>query len=251
MTNIVTKQTNSLALSEDNSDWGVPQNLSQSDIIIPKANVMQMMSKKVIDGEATFGQIRDSLNNTLLGDIMNPMPFVPFWMNKFWIEYTLDDKGKRKFLEKKAITFENENLKYKEGLIERDRVMEFYVLNANNIKNEMAEIGGGTVPLILTFRRSSLSGGKKLATQMYASNAAAGLSPAGMVSQLVVTKVTNDEGTFAVMDVKSLVQSTPEQVKSALYWFKKAKVSEIVADDSDLVAEEQTSKPVKDIESPF
>src|SRR3954471_23034774 len=62
-------------------DWGMPK-LTAQDVVLPKILAMQGMSKLVTDGVAVMGEFRDSLNNVVLGDLKNPIEFIPFHLEK-------------------------------------------------------------------------------------------------------------------------------------------------------------------------
>lgn len=224
------------------SDWGVPT-VSARDIVIPKILAMQGLSKKVTDGEAVLGEFRDSLNNAKLGDTKNPIEFIPFYMEKVWIVF--EDRRAAgaqlpnfKFIKTVAIDSSNENWPYEEVLngvlIRRDRTMNFYCLLPAQVKD------GTGIPHVLSFRRTSLRAGQKLATTMFMKNIKAGKTPASMVMEISGTKTSNDKGTFIVLDVKEKRASTEAEVAEAFNWVKAIRTGTTKVDDSDLQAEATT-----------
>jgi hypothetical protein len=228
----------------DVNAWG-NGGLSASDIVIPRILLMQGMSQKVLDGEAAFGEFRESLNNELLGKFDKGFEVIPFAMRKVFIEYDASDEKKKRFLRVVPITPKNEDLPYEdeeknlEGKlipVSRDRVMEFYVLRPEEIDM------GGAMPYILSFRRTGLKNGKKLATQMYVKNTSAGKTPASVIVTVLATKESNNEGTWAVTDV-ALSRPTPDKyIAEAFKWLQlinqgRAKVDESAyAEESGAVA---------------
>ncbi len=213
------------------SDWGDSQ-VSSQDIFIPRVLLMQPMSEKVTAGEAAFGELRSSLDHAKLGDFKTPLEIIPICMQKTWVEYDVtagDDFKNKKFLRSVPVTPVNENLPYKDeeqGMkISRDKCMNFYVLLPDDLK------AGGALPYVLTFRRSSLTAGKILITQMEVKNKMSGKTPSSVICQVSVGKETNEAGTFAVMGVTPLKPTPNEYVVEAFKWFKiinsgKAKVDE-------------------------
>jgi hypothetical protein len=202
------------------ADWGGSP-ISSNDIIIPRIMVMQAMSKRVVDGEATFGEFRESMNNEVLGKFDKGFRIVPFHLEKVFVEYDASEDDK-KFLRVVPITPQNENLPYedreerdgKKIEITRDRVMNFYVLRPEEIDL------GGAIPYIVSFRRSSLKAGKKLATQMYVKNIASGKTPASVVCTVLANKTSNDKGTFAVMDIVMDSQTPDKYIAEAFKWLQ-------------------------------
>jgi hypothetical protein len=227
--------TNALAVSEDDIDWGAGSAITKKDIIIPRILLMQPMSPPVTDGKAVFGEWRESLNLDLLGTFEKGVDFVPFFMEKVFIEYKIVNDGKgnieKTYLRSVPITPTNENLKYEdteivEGTgeeiqIQRDRCMNFYVL----LKSEL-ELGTA-FPYVLSFRRTSLRAGQKLTTQMYMKNTNAGLTPASMVCRLSSKKETSDingkKVTYAVADVSPVERTDPKLIENAFHWLKMVK----------------------------
>lgn len=224
-TAVAKKENTELALAQDLGSWGESP-VSVKDVVIPRMLVMNGTSELVTEGEAGFGEIRCSLTKKKLADLKNGVKIVPFAMKKCFIEYDADAEPKQ-YLRRVEMTPANENLPYndkgldnegKECNISRDYVMEFFCLLPEEIDR------GGELPYIITFRRTALRNGKKLATQMFISNRGAGLPPPGLTVELFTKKESNDDNTWAVPDVRLDPEATsktkPEHVASALKWFK-------------------------------
>jgi hypothetical protein len=216
---VVKKESSEVALSTNVNDWGGSPITSQ-DIIIPRILVMQGLSEMVTDGDAKFGEFRESMNKELLGDSKNPVEFIPFLLEKVFIEYE-DLKDEKKYLRMIPITPSNDSLPYQdeeksaEGKmikITRDRCMNFYVLLPKEIEL------GTAIPYMLSFRRTSIKAGKKLATQMYVKNINSGKTPAATTCLLTNTKSSNDKGTFAVLDIQASRASTQVEQVEAFKW---------------------------------
>jgi len=203
-------------------DWG-PSEISGQDVIIPRILLMQPTSDLVVEGEAAFGEFISSLDNTKLGDFKKPFEIVPICMDKAWVEYDVtqgDDFKNKKFLRTVKITPANEAYPYKDTedggkvKIMRDKCMNFYVLLPSELKI------GGAIPYLLSFRRSSIDGGKTLITQMEVKNKMAKKAPAGVICEISAEKKTNDAGTFAITKVKPLKDTPTEYIEQAFYWYK-------------------------------
>lgn len=253
MNALESKQSN-LPAAESIESWGQSE-ISAQDLILAKILPMQMMSKSVIDGKATFGELRDSINNSKIGDFTAPADIIPFHMEKVFVEFEMQGT-KKEFKRIIPIISDATNPGYNDELpyedvvggvkISRDRMLNFYVLLPSLINPELAASGGGTLPMIIGFRRSSLKGGKKLATQMFVANAAARKSPAATTMELMSVKTTNDDGTYVVMDTRMKRATTSEEMQAAYYWFKQVKKGSTRVDNSDLVEEDKGSTSVSD-----
>lgn len=250
MTNAVAKkqeETTALSVAQDLGAWGDAP-VSSKDLVIPRILLMNGTSDLVTSGEAGFGELRDSLTNRKLGDLKNPVRIIPFAMKKSWIEYELDSNGEKEYLRKYDVTPANENQKYegeaegREGgitQVSRDYVMEFYVLLEEDLKK------GGELPYIITFRRTALKNGKKLATQMYVSNRGAKLTPPGMTLELCVKIAANEDNKWAVLDVNldpEVTKVTSEKfVGKSLDWFRMINTMKVHEDSYNEEASEQAS----------
>lgn len=229
--------------AEQLSAWGKSQ-VSAKDIIIPRIMLMQPMSEAVTAGDAAFGDYRESLSNEKLGDSKETFEIVPFHMEKIFVEYDVT-KGEgfkdKKFLRVRPITPENENLPYKDEekddagqnvKVSRDKCMNFYCLLVKELEF------GGAIPYVITARRSSIKAGKKLATQMFVKNAAAGKTPAAIAIQVLSEKETNDAGTFAIMDVKPSRPAKSEWIVEAFKWLGLVQQGRAKVDEESYVQDE-------------
>lgn len=245
MSNLTAKENKELAVQAESMDsWG-QSTMSSKDLVLAKILPIQMMSKKSVDGQAFFGELRDTVNNEKFGDLNTPLEFIPFHMEKVFIE-SEKDGTKNKYLRSVPITPANENLPYTEGNLSRDYTIQFYCILPKQVNPELAAQGGGCLPFVLSFRRTSLKAGKKVATQAYAQNAAMGKPPAATVMNLAVNKVSNDKGTFAVLDTKAARFSTKEELATAYFWFKAMKAMQVKVDDSDLTEETNSTAGVNE-----
>lgn len=243
------KETKDLAAASQG--WGQDTNVTSQDIVIPKILPLQYMSEKVKNNEGKYGEFRDTLNNQLFGDLETPFEVVPIAMEKKWIEFDVvtSKSGQRKREFKQVIPIQdnptldtyNDELPLVEDTLERDRIMDFYVL----IPSEIEE--GGAMPYVLSFRRTSLKAGKKLATQMFVKNRMANKPPASTVMLVSGTNRQNDDGEFVVQDVKVARPVTDEELKAAYEWFQMIKSGKTKVDESDVQGErEVTSRDVQE-----
>jgi len=252
MKNEVTKtQETNVAVFNDSDfgDAGNEQELSKQDILIPKILIMQGQSPLVLEGEASFGDLRDTLENTLMGkcktqkDDAQAVTCIPFHREKFWINKSKDGE-KWKFESIVPITSENAGLdQYGTWVDENDKVMKrillilFYVM-----------IPGKNIPYTIGFRGSSLDTGKALGTQMYVVNKGLKVpeaykrSPMGKVIDLVPKKVSKNDNTYCVLEMRVQRETTFEEACEAMTWYKSIKSGETTADHSDITGEEEAPR---------
>jgi len=213
------------ATASDLNEWG-DNEMSSQDLVIPKILAMQGLSNFVTEGRATFGEFRSSVDCELMGDLKNPIEFVPVYMEKIWVvSKKVGDQFK--FVRVDKVTPENERLPWSEVVngvdIKRDFVRNFYVL-----------LEGHAIPFIISFKGMSARSGKVLATQMYTLNSAANLPPCAIKMQLSGVKDSNDKGTYVVLQAEPCGNASQEECKSALKWYKTIVSGNTKADNSDL-----------------
>jgi hypothetical protein len=218
------------------SRWGTGPALSKKDLLISKIMVQQPMSVKVTAGEASFGELRDSVSNEVLGSFSKSLTFIPFhwqlnWVEKDWNKQEDDYVYARTI----PITPENEDLPYEE----EGKVKRIYTINVFCMLPHELDRDGTAFPHIIAFRSSSLKSGRKLLTQM-AQIRAGGLSPAAYNFDLIVRKETKDKHTYAVIDVQRGALSTPEQDEAAFTWYQTlvSQKASFKVDESDVMEKE-------------
>jgi len=236
---VQTEQNKALANPSDLEAWGGGQTITSNDILIGKILPLNFMSEKVKEKKGEYGEFRDTVSNKKFGDLKTPFEFIPFYMEKKWLEFDIitNKAGAKKREFKQLINIVdnptssgyNDNLPYVDTVanVERDRCMDFYVLIPEEIT------GGEALPYILSFRRTSLKAGKKLAMQMFTRNVRKGLPPAAVTLELSGKTVQNDLGEFVVMDVENKRETTKEELQAAFEWFKLVKGGKTKVDESD------------------
>lgn len=240
MKDLVKQETKEVAVSGlELAEWGV-SSISSEDLIIPRIKLMQPMAEEVTAGEAAFGELRSSLDNSKLADFKTGLEVIPIELFKQWVEYDVtfgEDIKSKKYLQTISVTTANLNLPFKEEVqgmkIARDLVMNFYVLLAKDV------LLGGAIPHILSFRRSSITGGKKLATQM-AKMIDAGKPPCTTTCLVTVHKTTVDTSTWAITDVSPNGLTSQEGIAAAFKWFKMIQKGKVKVD-----ADVELSVPAK------
>jgi hypothetical protein len=226
----VKQESTAPVVQQQTQDWGDDE-FTSNDLLISKILPMQMMSKKVADEKAAFGEFRDSVTNELLGSVQKPLEFIPINVKKIWIENEVQPDGKLKYIQTYPMTAVNEGLPWNEEKdgrkLSRTQVYNVFVLLPR-------DVSGGGLPKILSFRSTSLKAGKKLITQI-STNRFAGGGNADKVMKLVGVKTKNDMGTFVVLDVELSRDSSQEEKDKAFFWATqlKARAASIKVDDAE------------------
>lgn len=218
--------------------WGMPK-LTAQDVVLPKILAMQGMSKLVTDGLAVMGEFRDSLNNVVLGDLKNPIEFIPFHLEKVFVVME-EEKEKYRFHHQEPITPENEKHAFEDkgekGAKQKwYRTINVYALLPKDVKD------GAALPFVISFRSTSANAGRKVATTMYLKNVKAGKTPAAMVLELSGTRRENDKGKFIVMDAVEKRASTEAEVQACFEWVKVVRAGQTQVDHSDLEKEAEAT----------
>lgn len=200
------------------------------DILLPKVLAMQGLSKAVAEEKAKQGEMRDSIDYKLLGDRTTPFEVIPFYYNKSWIIFHEVD-GKMEY--KGQVPFGPDNANWEWEIVidgvkhRRDQSLNFFCVDPR----EIAE--GMFLPYLVSFRRTSYKGGKKLVTakeKLKMGNRA--LASKTFFISTVQTK--NDKGIFYVFDVAMGRDTTQKEIDAVLPWAELVRSSAVKVDDSDL-----------------
>lgn len=233
---------NQMVSQDQMQQWATPD-VSTDDLVIPKILAMQGLSDAVTNGNAKFGEFRDSLNNKLVGSIDKPFEFIPVYCQKLWLVFDATSK-KKEFLRTEQLTelnkdhpFQYENLQTKKKE-EWQRVYSFYVLLPEEVK------AGHAMPYIINFKGTSFQAGKILFTQCFVINPRAGKSPASQVMLLGGTKQSNDMGTFVVMNTKLTRAASKGEEAEAQRWNQILATIKVKVDDRDLKKTETDAEKV-------
>lgn len=187
--------------------------VSGQDIIIPKVLCMQGQSQLVGDGKAKVGDLVDSLSSQVIGGIDKPIKFIPFFMTKTFV--VSEFNGSRyMFHHIEDCTPKNENQDWEQIIDGKkykfEKSFNFYVL----LEEDMS------LPYVISFKSTSSKAGRELMTQMYVKNRAAGKVPPAKIMALNVVKESKDGSSYAVLKTSVAGDSSVEQIKSCLEWFK-------------------------------
>lgn len=197
-----------------------------SDIIIPKVLLMQSISQLVDAEKAKAGDFVHSLDEVVVGSKENaPVEFIVLGMFK-----TLQTYEDDKYIKTESLTPENANLAYEEVIngvkVNRTKTMNYYVIRPEDVEN-MA-----VFPMVITFKRTSLKGGKKLATKLMMLEEF-GAEVYMKTFKLVARQEEGDKGKYYVMDIVDGRKSNDVEVKQAIKWSERLKTTSVKVHEAD------------------
>jgi hypothetical protein len=226
---VAAKVPNEIAAAGEGA-WGA-EGVDNTDILIPKLLLMQGLSTLVAEGKAAVGDIVNSVTGQVLGNRTKGVDVIPFFSTKSWV-YSEKRGEKYEFVRMEPYTAANADRALEgigaEGVSHRyDRALNFYALVAAEATNLDA------LPILLSFRRTSYTAGKKIAT-FFKQCEMLKLPPASKVLTLTSSSQKNDLGTFSVFEVVSGRGTTKEEVAGAYRWYTAIKKGMHKVDNSDL-----------------
>lgn len=213
------------AVAVPNQAWGA-ENVTSEQIIIPKIMLMQPMSELVTEGIARIGEFRSSLEkDRVLGSDKSPVELIVFGSFNTW-QVFIDGE----YATTVPITVENVHAAREEvgpngEKITRARVLNFYCLLPSDIKS------GEAFPFVLSCKGTSEKAGRTLSTH-FMKLKMFNKPTAAWVFGVKSVKETNDKGTFFVMDIEKLRDSTSEELTQAYQWYKVLQTAAVKVDDS-------------------
>lgn len=210
---VKSQEANLTVLSASDANlWGNDQ-IGSNDIIIPRILVMQGLSEFVTSGKAKFGDFVNSLSEKVVGSIASPMEFIPFYIDKVQ-KVSKEVNGKYVIDHFEPLTPINEKYPWED-------FKDGKKIKRENSYNVYAVLPGYELPVMLTFKSTSIKTGKEIATQMYAINMQTRkIAPCSSVMILSGEKKQNDKGVFTVTHAKVANDATKEQIAECARWIQ-------------------------------
>lgn len=232
MSNELATQTTTAVVAQPPENWGNDDQISASDIVIPKLLLMQGLSDFVSEQKAVMGDMVDSLSAKKLGGKGQPVEIIPLMLYKTWT-YSEQVGEKFEFRESFPMTPANENLdlegKTPEGVnFRRDKVMNFFVLLASDAKKADA------IPYVVSFRRTGYKTGKILATH-FAMSQKLKQPPARKTFLLGCDLEKGEKGNYYVFSLAEgkMFAADSEELRRAYEWYCILKQGQHKIDNSD------------------
>lgn len=223
-TAVVAKQETAVAEAL-NGSWGM-EDLDSKDILVPRIQMCQGMSKRVKNGEATEGEFVNTVTGESLGGITDlktrsskPITFAVVKSFKTWaISEKKPGETRFKYVRQEPMTAENALKPQEEAgangvMIQNDRCLNFFLL----LESEMAE--GAAMPLVMTFKRTSYKAGQVIVSALKKLQMRNAKTPIwAQKFTLNAEFVTNDKGEFVVAKLVPGSATTPAEAQQCLEW---------------------------------
>ena len=220
---------------------GAGDNIDNEDILVPKLLLTQGISEIVAKGEASAGVYINSITKADHGKNLEVIVLDSY---KTWqvFKKTKDD-SKPQYVE--TLDYEgNESLEVNEelengDLIHRDKVLGYYVLKLDEIKQ------GAAFPYIIDFKRTSRRSGQSLASD-FAKLRTQNL-PSFAKIFTIGTEFVQDQFNYYVKTVDMGRTIEREELQVVKQWLSELKQnkSRMKGDDSDLQEKEQEQKEIE------
>jgi hypothetical protein len=207
---------------------GAGENIDTNDILIPKLQLTQALSKAVANPDINIqqGVYMNSVNNEDLGK-SNDVIVMDSYKN--WQVFKVSDKGQDEYLE--TIPFDgNEQLEYdyeneKGEACKRIQVLGFYVLLLDEIKAGMA------FPYAVDFKKGSKKAGRELST--YFAKLRSNNLPSFAKVFSIGSELVQDEYTYHRKTVSMGRDITGEELGAVKLWLSELKAKKATVDDSE------------------
>lgn len=223
---VAVKESTEVSTDVQASSGTFSSGVDASDIIIPKILLMQAISQLVEAEKAKQGDFVHSLDEVVVGSKEDkPVEFIPLGMFK-----TLQTYENNNYVKTESLTPENAALPYEEVIngvtVNRTKTMNYYVIRPDDVENM------SVFPMVITFKRTSLKGGKKLATKLMMLEEF-GAEIYMKTFKLVAKQEEGEKGKYYVMDIVDGRKSNDIEVKQAIKWSERLKTQGVKVHDAD------------------
>jgi hypothetical protein len=244
-TEVANMETKGIASRLATSDLGVDE-LLQGDIKIPRALLLQKMSKLVDQEKGKAGEIRGSIEANLLGGTDKPFLFVPLYMYNTWAIHEVGQGNKFVRTEPRTAATDKLDWEFVENgkPYKRMKCINVYILAISELES------GEVLPYQLLFRGMSFDAGKTLSS-IIAKLLMFGQPIYNYVFSLQTVKQENDKGTFFVFDLTRALDKagkkmslSAEHKEIAAHWMSQVRSGRVQVDAAD-------DEVVKEEDAPF
>lgn len=215
--------------------WGAAENIDMSDLKVPKILLMQGLSDLVTKGVAKMGEYRDNVEEKLIGSQDKEIEIIIFDFFKTWrIFHKLPGQKRPKYISTEAITVHNADMPWEEDI--GNGVVMMRVKNYNFYGVLAVEEIALEIPYLISFARTSASAAQRI-NSFFEKLRKANRPSASVVVGIKSEVESNDDGTFAVSNVRIVRDSTAKEIEAAKYWYdsiKSGKTKVEVKEDDDI-----------------
>jgi hypothetical protein len=191
-----------------------------SDYEIPLVKLMQGMSEAVKEGDASVGEYRNSVDNSLLAKRGEPLELLlvakKSYINEFILPHGEKELRNKKYLGQLPYSAETANLPYKEpvneGTLLRYKIVDWYVLLAKEGEEVFKEL-----PYVLRFQVSQIKIANKLNFTLGGLKRQ-GVPRAAKVFELTSKVNPSDENKNLIYQVKVGRDATKYEMEAVAMW---------------------------------
>lgn len=211
---IMNEMQNVTSLTLPEGSWGT-ENVSSSDVLIPKLLLMQGLSELVAQEKAKAGDIVNSVTGIVVGGKTTPVEMIPIttWRTLITME---EINGKMEYKTQEPLTAANEILPWEEVVngvkVRRVKSLNFYVLLTSELTVP------GALPYLLSFRSTSYTTGRKLINHFIQADRMK-IPPAKAAFNLLCHQEKNDKGPYYVFDLAFSRSTTESELLTAYEWY--------------------------------
>lgn len=222
----VVKKDDGELVAGGTSSGNFSKGIDSDDLMIPKILLMQAISKLVDAEKAKAGDFVHSLDEDVIGKKEEkPVEFIALGMFKTLQTYENDE-----YVKTEPLTATNKDLPYSEErngvTINRTKTMNYYALRTDDIAAMTP------FPYVITFKRTSLKGGRKLATKLTMLEDF-GAEIYAKTFNLVAKSEEGEKGKYYVMDVTDGRRCTDIEVKVAKKWTERLEATSVTIHETD------------------
>lgn len=227
------------------ADWGAVEELTSTDLIVPKIYHQQAMSKLVSEGKARPGDFCDSLTGEVIAKKEEPLQVIVFGLYKTMI-IKKQNRQSMKFELDQIVSINATNaLQYANKPFQEEINGDTY---SNSLMYNFYTLIPGKVsglPYVLTLGSTKTKAAKKLGT-MLTKLSQAKRPGASVVFELTSIAEKNDNGSWFGVEVSQGRDSTAEELKAAHAWYVKSKTQKIVAVEEDEEPRQRSGNAIPD-----
>jgi hypothetical protein len=207
---------------------GLEEDIDNSDLIIPRAKLMQAMSPEVQEGKAKPGKIINSITMEEL-----PEEFIPVFKFTNWMRFNPRKKDDVNF----NPDYAPGDILWRSNDPHDPRVIQEGQWGPNNeapvatkFLNFFSYFPGVPMPVVISFSKTSFKAGKQLLTLCKF----LGGDIFSKKYYLGTVKITNDMGSFFIYSIAPRGNAKKEDIKVAETWYQQFNMSNIKVHEEDV-----------------
>lgn len=224
--------------------WSAPK-MTKNDLVIPKMRLAQATSEAVQQKKAQPGEIRESLNNTLLLSGPDKLEAIPFFVLKKWHVHKLVQQKNGSIKKEYLATIPIQDNPLVEGfndeLLWKDKQKDENGVLIDISRTRTYDVFfilpklGRDIPYVMSFSSTNTKAAQNIMTQMNI-NLEAGKTPAANCFDFTIGTKSNADNTWYVTDAVLGREATFEEQDQAYKWYKRLNTEKLnIHDDGEPV----------------